>query len=94
MEFKKKMELYNFVCDGMFLREYGWEKNDFLIWIPLNKLEDAMTILIDIFGSDVFEGGYNGNYNCQLQRDLLCLKLNDLNEDLELEDMFPRTEFQ
>ena len=83
-------DIYDRNCS--YVSELGWENNcQFFIWIPYTHIKDFIDGLVNIFGYELFG---DENFKVSLQSDGICIELNELLPDVNLEAIFPKDKFK
>ena len=91
----QELELYKLLmpgdCDAGYVSEFGWIKDEFVLWVSKWFWAEFTEEFIKIFGSSVFgDGGFTAN----VQEEYICFDLVSVVSDIDLEKLFPKEEFQ
>lgn len=89
---KQELELLELVT--MHISEYGWEKDEFLIFIDYEDIEDITSRLSDIFGNKIFN---DFDIKAILRDGYLVIDLVEAlggYDEVYIEDVFDREKYQ
>ena len=77
--------------DIQWVDEFGWIKDEFVVWVSKYWWTDFISKLTDILGYSIFD---EGGFDAKIQEDCICFVLSDITSDIDFEEIFPKDKYQ
>jgi hypothetical protein len=94
----KELELYKLIIspdndDIQYVDEFGWIKDEFVVWVSKWWWNEFITRLTQILGYSIFD---DGGFDAKIQADGIYFTLSDVTDKygIDLENVFPKEKYR
>lgn len=90
MTIQEGIKIFELINCNDFVEGYRWDKDEFLVWIPIEAIEDFLNRIMEIHKYDSYE---ENGLNCAWIGDSIVIYLSEIIDSGDIEEVFPKEEF-